>query len=94
MKKLLTVAALSLLATASALAFAPAGTGAIELYNFVVNDMLGGPIGTLAGVVAFGFGAYQVIGRSQFALGVPAIIGGVMILKLEDIMTSFGALVG
>lgn len=63
-----------------------------DLYTFVVTDLLGGPIGLVAGILCVGYGAYNIVGRSQFAMGVPALLGGVMLLKLDSIVQSFGAM--
>jgi len=93
--RLLLTALVVCIAAASAFAFgAGTSTAGQALYDFVVTDLIGGPIGTTAGILALVYGAYQIIGRSQFALGVPALIGGVIIVKADSLATSFGALVG
>ena len=91
----LSVLALVMAAAVSAWAFGGGtSTAGQTLYDFVVVDLLGGPIGAMAGIIALAFGAYQIIGRSQFAMGVPAIIGGAIIVNADALATSFGALVG
>ena len=94
-KSALSLVALLLVTAASAFALTQATTGAGEdLYTFIVQDLLGGPLGIVAGILAVGFGLFQMMGRSNFALAIPCLIGGVGLLKLDSIVTSFGAMLG
>ena len=94
-KSTLSLVALLLVTAPSAFALTQATTGAgQDLYTFVVTDLLGGPIGIVVGILAVGMGLVAMIGRGNFVLAVPALIGGVALLKLDSIVTSFGAMLG
>ena len=68
-----------------------AGSLGYDIYNVVVNQMLGGPIGFVGGVVLIVWGASQVM--RQWLTTVLCIIAGTAIIKGQTIVTSLGALV-
>ena len=68
-----------------------AGSFAYDVYDIVVNQILNGPIGTVAGLAAIVLGAIAAI-RSQIMLAVPSIIGGAVLIKADAIAQSMGAL--
>lgn len=69
-----------------------AGTFAYDIYDIVVNGILTGPVGFVAGVGAIVFGAYMAI-RSEIMMAIGAIIGGAIILKADAITTTMGAII-
>ena len=68
-----------------------AGSLGYDVYDVVVNQMLGGPIGFVGGVVLIVWGASQVM--RQWLTTVLCIIAGTVIIKGQTIVTSLGALV-
>ncbi len=75
-----------------ALATPAAGSFAYDVYDIGIVQMLQGPIGFVAGVVAVVVGAIAaIIGRVMFAI--PAILGGAVLLKADTIVNSMGAVI-
>ena len=97
-QKEIQVATLALLAVLLIVPFAHAvvapavGSFAYDVYDVGVNQILKGPIGFMAGVVAVVFGAYMAI-QSQVMYALPAILGGAVLLKADTVVTSLGALI-
>ena len=64
-----------------------AGSFAYDVYDITVNKILKGPIGFVSGVTGIVLGATQLfVGRYMTA--VPPILGGALLLKAEDILTT------
>lgn len=82
-----------LLAINDALAFAaPAATSPFyEVYDFVVNTMLGGAVGFLAGLGVIGLGITQAV-QHKFGPAVTALGSGVAIVNAPAIVTAVGVL--
>jgi len=66
-----------------------AGDFAFDIYDVAVNKILLGPVGVVGGVMAVVLGAMAVI-QQKIAMGIGAVLGGVVILKANDIVTSLG----
>ncbi|NKE70157.1 hypothetical protein [Candidatus Manganitrophus noduliformans] len=69
-----------------------AGSFAYDVYDIGVNQMLKGPIGFVAGVVAIIMGAAAAI-MGEVMYAIPAILGGGVLLKADALVTSLGALI-
>jgi len=69
---------------------APAsGDFAYDIYDVGVNKILLGPIGVVGGVAAVVMGAASAI-QQRVLLAIPSVLGGVALLKANDIVTSLG----
>ena len=66
-----------------------AGDFAYDIYDVAVNKVLLGPIGVVGGVAAVVMGAASAI-QQRIMLAIPSVLGGVMLLKANDIVTSLG----
>lgn len=66
-----------------------AGDFAYDIYDVAVNKVLLGPIGVVGGVAAVVMGAAAAI-QQRIMLAIPSVLGGVMLLKANDIVTSLG----
>ncbi len=87
------VATLTVASAAFALTFNVAnGSFAYDVYDIAVNGMLRGPVGFVGGIAAIVFGAISAI-RAQILPAIPAILGGVVLLKADSIISSLNALV-
>jgi len=84
------ILALVVLLTGTAMAYTGDTTGtAGELYDVVINQLLNGPVGFVAGASALIFGvASLVMGRITPA--VLSLVGGALLIKAPDIATSLG----
>jgi len=69
-----------------------AGSFAYDVYDVFVNQMLLGPIGFVGGAAAVTYGGL-VTAQGNYPLGVPAILGGVIILKADAITQTLGMMV-
>jgi hypothetical protein len=71
---------------------APAqGSFAYDVYDIAVKKIAQGPVGFVAGVAGIVLGVMQLFaGRVLGAI--PGVLGGALILKSEDIVTSLGLL--
>jgi len=69
-----------------------AGSFAYDIYNTFVNNILNGPIGFVAGAAAVAYGGV-VTAQGNYPLGIPAVLGGVVILKADSITQSLGMLI-
>lgn len=93
-KALMVVAAGAASAVGVAAAFtAPtAGDLGFEIYDVVVNQMIDGPIGILASVLAFAFGAFSLL-RGGYLSGVMSVVAGIALFTADDVVQSLGALI-
>ena len=69
-----------------------AGSFAYDIYDIAVDRVLKGPIGFVGGVVAMVVGAIAAI-QARILLALPAILGGALLLKADNIVTSLGMIV-
>ena len=81
----------SLLKMTAAMAFATpaAGSFGFDVYDIVVNQILGGPIGFVGGVALIVWGGAQVI--KNWVITVLAIVAGTIIIRADTLVTSLGA---
>jgi hypothetical protein len=93
-KALMAVAAGTAATLGVAAAFTTPATGQLgyEIYNVVVNQMIDGPIGILASVLAFAFGAFSLL-RGGYLSGVMSVVAGIALFTADDVVQSLGALV-
>lgn len=91
---LVSVMFLALSTQAFAVVAPAAGSLGYDIYDIVVVQGLQGAFGYVAGALAVAYGAYLIIGKSQFVVGVPALIGGGLMIKADTIAQSLGALIG
>jgi hypothetical protein len=68
-----------------------AGSFGYDVYNTVVNDILGGPIGFVGGVFLIVWGATQLM--RNWMMTIACVIAGTVLIKAVTILTSLGALV-
>jgi hypothetical protein len=68
-----------------------AGSFGYDVYNTVVNDILGGPIGFVGGVFLIVWGATQLM--RNWMMTIACVIAGTVLIKSVTILTSLGALV-
>lgn len=87
----LTFATISVLKMGAAHAFATpaAGSFGFDVYDIVVNQILGGPIGFVGGVALIVWGGAQVI--KNWVITVLAIVAGTIIIRADTLVTSLGA---
>lgn len=72
---------------------APApGSFAYDIYDIAVEGILRGPIGFVGGVVAMAVGAIAAI-QARILLALPAILGGALLLKADNVVTSLGMII-
>ncbi|MEM3265375.1 MAG: hypothetical protein QXH07_05425 [Thermoplasmata archaeon] len=77
----------------SVFAITAATTGfASEVYNIAIQQMLGGPIGFVAGTAGVVYGAAMAI-RGQFMPAAMGIIGGALLVEAPSITSSMGAVI-
>jgi len=90
----LTVSFLVLGLTQVALAISAPSSGsfAYDMYDIVVNKMLKGPIGFVAGLAAIAFGAVSLV-QARIMMAVPAVLGGAAIIKADAITSSLGLVI-
>lgn len=84
-------ATISLAKMSAAMAFATpaAGSFGFDVYDIVVNQILGGPIGFVGGVALIVWGGSQVI--KNWVITILAIIAGTIIIRADTLVTSLGA---
>lgn len=71
---------------------APAsGSFAYEVYDIAVKKILEGPVGFVSGVAAVVIGCVSAI-TGRIMAAVPAIIGGAVMLKADDVVSTLGLL--
>ena len=69
-----------------------AGSFAYDIYDIAVDRILKGPIGFVGGMIAMVVGAIAAI-QARILLAIPAILGGALLLKADNIVTSLGIIV-
>jgi len=74
-----------------AMAFtAPAQTGlGYDVYDTIVNDVIGGPLGFIGAVSLMIFGAFQIM--SNWVITLLCVIAGTVIINAEALVTALGA---
>lgn len=68
-----------------------AGSFGYDVYDIVVNQILGGPIGFIGGVFLIVWGASKVM--TSWIITVLCVISGTILIRAEDLVVSLGALV-
>ena len=76
---------------ASAITAPVAGSFAYDVYT-AFDSILNGPIGFVGGAAAVAYGGV-VTAQGDYPLGIPAVLGGVVILKATAITQTLGMLV-
>ncbi len=76
----------------AAIATPAAGSFAYDIYDLFINQILKGPIGFVAGAATVVYGG-AVTAQGNYYAGIPALIGGLGLLKADTIVSSFGALI-
>lgn len=74
-----------------AIAAPAAGSFAYDIYDVVVIQVLGGPIGFVGGLATIVYGASQLM--RSWMMAIMSIVSGTMIIKADTITTSLGMLV-
>jgi hypothetical protein len=67
-----------------------AGSFGYDIYDTVVNQILGGPIGFVGGVFLIVWGATQLM--RNWVMTIACVIAGTVLIKAPAILTSLGAL--
>ena len=70
---------------------APTSGFAYDVYEIAVKKIAQGPVGFVAGVTGIVLGVMQLF-AGRILSAVPGVIGGALILKSENIVTSLGLL--
>ena len=96
-KKLLLMTVVAMLVTmaasqAMALVAPVAGSFGFEAYDFFVNNILKGPFGAIAGVLAIIAGVVVMI-QQKLGPAVLCILGGVLVINSDKIVTSLGMII-
>lgn len=96
-QKLLLLAALtmfgSLMASQAMALTAPvSGSFGYEAYDFFINDILKGPFGAIAGILAIIVGVVVMI-QQKMVPAVLCILGGVLVINSDKIVTSLGMII-
>lgn len=65
------------------------GSVAFSLYDIFVNQVLLGPVGWVGAIAALAYGGI-LTAQGTYTLAIPALLGGVMILKADAIIASLG----
>lgn len=86
------VFALTLMFAGQAMAFTAPQTGDMfyEIYDLVINKVLGGPIGFAIGAIMVVGGIILLVQGKGLLLPLICLIGGVILVKVESLVTSFG----
>ena len=74
-----------------AIAAPAAGSFAYDVYDVVVVQVLGGPIGFVGGLATIVYGASQLM--RSWMIAVLAIVSGTVIIKADTITASLGMLI-
>lgn len=61
-----------------------------EAYDIVINKLMGGPIGFIIGAIMVIGGIISLVLGKGFLLPLIALVGGAVIVKINDIVASFG----
>ena len=88
------VAMIVTLAASQAMALvAPvAGSFGFEAYDFFINNILKGPFGAIAGILAIIAGVVVMI-QQKMVPAVLCILGGVLVINSDKIVTSLGMII-
>ena len=88
------VAMIVTLAASQAMALvAPvAGSFGFEAYDFLINNILKGPFGAIAGILAIITGVVVMI-QQKMVPAVLCILGGVLVINSDKIVTSLGMII-
>lgn len=92
---LLTIVALIVtLAASQAMALTAPVTGSFgfEAYDFFINKILKGPFGAIAGILAIISGVVVMI-QQKMVPAVLCILGGVLVINSDKIVTSLGMMI-
>ena len=92
-KALLVLSMLTMAIVATgAFAYTDPATGDLfyDAYDIVINKLLGGPIGFIIGAIMVVGGIISLVLGKGFLLPLIALIGGAIIVKIGDIVSSFG----
>lgn len=88
--------AIAMLVMAAGQAFAvsvpTSGTFFYQGYDLVVNDILKGPVGFIAGVAVIVWGA-TMIPRGQYLPAIGTLLAGGAMLKADDITQTLGMII-
>lgn len=89
----LLLVASSLINMPQAMAFTTpaAGSFGFDVYDIVVNQILGGPIGFVGGVALIVWGGSQVM--KNWMITILAIVAGTIIIRAGTLVTSLGVLI-
>ena len=76
-----------------AMAFAApaAGDFGFDIYDIVVNQILGGPIGFIGAVALIVWGATKMM--TNWMITIVCIIAGTILIRAEDLVQTLGAVV-
>jgi hypothetical protein len=91
----LTIAVVMLTLVASqamALTAPVAGSFGYEAYTFLITDVLKGPFGAIAGILAIITGVVVMI-QQKMVPAVLAILGGILVINADKITTSIGMII-
>lgn len=61
-----------------------------EAYDIVINKIMAGPVGFIMGALMVIGGIITMVLGKGFLLPLIAVIGGAIIVKIDDIVSSFG----
>ena len=87
------VAMLTLVASQAMALTAPvAGSFGYEAYSFLITDVLKGPFGAIAGILAIITGVVVMI-QQKMVPAVLAILGGILVINADKITTSIGMVI-
>ena len=68
-----------------------AGDFGYDVYDIVVNQLLGGPIGFIGGVALIVFGATKMMTSWMFTIA--CVIAGSILIRADDMVQTLGAVV-
>ncbi|ABK97894.1 hypothetical protein [Pelobacter propionicus] len=77
---------------AMALVAPAAGSFGFEAYDFFINKILKGPFGAIAGILAIITGVVVMI-QQKMVPAVLCILGGVLVINSDKIVTSLGMII-
>lgn len=68
-----------------------AGDFGFDIYDIVVNQILGGPIGFIGAVALIVWGATKMV--TNWMITIVCIIAGTILIRAEDLVQTLGAVV-
>ena len=83
--------AMAIAPPAAPAAGAPGAFG-YDIYDLFVNSILNGPIGYVGGAAGIAYGGV-VVAHGHYPLGVPVVLGGVIMLKADAITQTLGMMI-